>query len=335
MALRTSDLMMKELSSFLDTLPKKPCDSPPTTRYFCTVCERLNKPVQSRCSQYKSRIEDVGLGAKPSDADFDAEDGEQKDEGSVEFKIVDDKESDDSMPMFEIVKPPAEEAEPLEMSLLEDEAIEFELSDEEEEISEDALEVEPIEEFEASEDSMEVEPMEVEEFEEDEEMEGAGEEKELDFKPLPPEKPKKKHVAKPRTKGKRRKSPVKGKKVKRPTPSTPPRADIPRTKPVTAAPPGRPAGGPPGQVAPPPKPAVDDDATASFIQEIEEQLVLSSNCTLCGAPLSNPKFCTQCGGRVVITAEGVITESRAEPQAKPKPAQPRRGTKKRVVPKKK
>ena len=40
----------ESLEEFLDTLPKTPCEATPINRYYCTVCERLNKGVANRCS---------------------------------------------------------------------------------------------------------------------------------------------------------------------------------------------------------------------------------------------------------------------------------------------
>ena len=45
------------LSEFLDTLPLKPCPSTPQNRYFCTLCERLNKSIAQRCDYSKIKLE--------------------------------------------------------------------------------------------------------------------------------------------------------------------------------------------------------------------------------------------------------------------------------------
>jgi hypothetical protein len=333
MPLRDSELMLKEVSEFLDALPKEPCDTPPATRYFCTVCERLNKPVQSRCKLYKSRMEEVGL-SSASDHDMDLkEKGEAgSGGGSVEFKVVDDEGIGDEMPMFEIVKPSVDDSEPLEMDLLEKEAIEFELLEEDgEEISPDALEVEPIE-VEEFDEGMEVEPLEVDVIEEEEE-------EEIPAAPKPKPKPK----AKPKVKAKPKKKPaaVKPKAVPAPAPAPAPTQDLPRTKPVAAAPAPTVDRGIPK--APAPAPAAEqymdfneifDGMSPEEIQAVERELIQTSTCTLCGAGLTNHNFCTQCGAKVVMTQTGVktITREEAAGAAKPKPKpKPRR----KVVPKKK
>jgi hypothetical protein len=259
---------------------------------------------------------------------------------NVEFKIVDDKDLDDQMPMFEIVKPSVEDSEPLEMTLLEKEAIEFELLDDEDDgISEDAIEVEPMEvepldESEDFGDGLEVEPLEVDAIEDEAEPPtpaSAGttdHKKRVRPKAAPKVKAKKKHVT----------------AAKKPAPRAVP-DNLPRTKPVSQPPSPqvqRAEGAKPAvhtggavtsvQGVPPPAPSAGRGvSTSDLIQDIETQLVLGSNCTMCGAQLKNPKFCTQCGAKVVISEAGVRTVSRDEA---PAPAKPKHAVKRKVVAKK-
>jgi hypothetical protein len=291
--------MTEELNNFLDTLPQTPCSDPPTSRYFCTICERLNKSVQKNCKIYRSHIDQVGLGEHPyrPPADDDkigpAQQGEESE--SVEFKIVgegDEVESDSEMPLFEIVKPKIDETEPLEMSLLEDEAVEFELTkDEDLPISEDAMEVEPIE-VEDEEDftGIEVEPLEVEEITEEEPVAapGAGPEPAAEPQPAAAAAPKKKSAKrKVKAKPKAKAVAAKRKVVKKPVAKRP--VPVSATKPTPA---------------PTPAPAASQE---DLIADIEAQLIIGSPCTQCGASLNNPRFCTQCGSKVVVSANGVKT----------------------------
>jgi len=232
------------------------------------------------------------------------------DSDSVEFKIIGDDEQeggDTDMPLFEIVKPRPEEAEPLEMSLLEDEAIEFDLM-KDDEISEDALEVEPIEVEDEDFSGIEVEPLEVDEIEDepaalpaaDEEAPGAAPETTV-------ETPKKSVKAAAGKKKVKRKA-VKRKTVRRPVPVRQPSAAAPVTstspRPAVAAAPK-----PAATITPKPAAAATTD-TDDLIKDIEKQLVVGSPCTQCGASLTNPNFCTQCGSKVVVTPEGVQTVPR-------------------------
>jgi hypothetical protein len=325
MALHKSELMMQELNDFLDTLPKTPCDESPTSRYFCTVCERLNRSVQKRCSVYKSRMDEVGLSADRPDDIFglEGDEKESSDEKGVEFKIVEDRELDDDMPLFEVVKPSGEDTEPLEMDLLEDEALEFDLlNDGDEEISPDALEVEPIDGDDEEFEGLEVEPLEVDEIEEEEQIPSPQPAAVRAPKPRP-----KPVAAKPRpvpTSAGAAPSPkVKAKKkaVARkpaaaagtPRPQVRKAAASPkvvaggrprpvRKKPVAASP--RAASGDQWKQVPP------ESSTVDIIADIEKQLVIGQPCTQCGVKLSNSNFCTQCGAKVEITPDGIRTVPR-------------------------
>lgn len=316
MPLRKSDLMLRELTDFLDSLPKEPCDSPPTTRYFCTVCERLNKSVERRCTLYSSRVDAVGLGKEPGEfKELGAEGkGVEKpgSDESVEFKVVgdSDSDSDEERPLFEIVKPAEEDMEPLEMTLLEDEAIEFELmGGDGDEISEDAIEVEPLEVEEYEGDGIEVEPLEVEEYEDDF---GGDVASDVAVAPKPKvsvkSKPKAKAKAKTKTKTVSPAKPGKVVSAPKPVAATPEPVKktttpvVPSTKPVAAKPKPVPA-------APAPKPQ-PSPAVSNVISEVEEQLVVGMPCTICGSKLTNAKFCTQCGGKVEFTATGIRTVPR-------------------------
>jgi hypothetical protein len=275
-------------------------------------------------------MEEVGLGVKPSDLDLeDAAGRESVRSDDVEFKIVDDERMDEEMPLFEIVKQSVDDSEPLEMDLLEKEAVEFELLENDEDgISEDALEVEPIE-VEELDEGIDVEAIEVDIIEDDEgEVQAAP-------KPKPKTKPK------PKIKAKGKKKPAAAKKGRAPKPAVSPAAQpAVHTKPVTATSP-----------APPPTPAAasgtaTDEPLMEFseifegmspeeIQAIEDQLIKTSSCSLCGAGLSNPNFCTQCGAKVVMTQSGVKTVSRDAPaQSQPAPKTKTPGKRKAVAKKK-
>jgi len=346
MSLQKSDLMIKELSEYLDELPVTPCEDPPTSRYFCTVCERLNKSVQSQCRIYKSRSEQVGLVKKEDYDDYpdleEKTDTKQEDADKVEFKVVTENDMDArGMPMFEIVKPPVEDTEPLEMSLLEKEAVEFELMGDEK-ISEDAIEVEPMEVNELEDDfeGLEVEPLEVDEFEELPEDSGVAPETAIKAAPQPASPV----SAKPKKAVKKRKPKVKAAatpaavqpgvaSVHSPKPaavSIPKPASVSTPKPAVSAVP-KPSPSPaqvPAATTPSSKPIPTEDIPPDLLKEIEEQLIATSNCNLCGAGLTNTNFCTQCGAKVVITVDGVHTVSREE---QPSAEVPKRKVKRKVV----
>lgn len=139
-----SATQLAELQGFLDSLPTKPCPENPRTPDYCTVCKRLNHEVASRCNYSGLEI----------DAEKALEPGESEPE-KVEFKpITDDVETkqvvppdtEEEFPMIEIVKPTTKPKKPVEMELLEDVAIEFEIMGEgDEPVEVDALEVEPFE----------------------------------------------------------------------------------------------------------------------------------------------------------------------------------------------
>ncbi len=145
------------LEEFLDTLPVQPCKVHPENRYYCTVCERLNKSVAGRCSYSKLELEAGSSGSAISGSDeptqfikvSEAEGQDTPDAGvdKVEFKIVAPMKTDEDYPLIELVQPKDKKIEPIEMELLEDVAIEFELG-EDEPFEVDVLEVLPIDESE-------------------------------------------------------------------------------------------------------------------------------------------------------------------------------------------
>jgi hypothetical protein len=159
------------LAEFLDTLPRTPCEQIPQNKYFCTVCERLNKGVAARC-RYSKVEGEAGAGQTSADAgsvDFipvadgkgapdklepatgiGAAAGAQNDTEKVEFKVVAPLKSADDFPMLELVQPKDKQIKPIEMELLENVAIEFTAAedmdiDSTEAVEVEALEVEPIE----------------------------------------------------------------------------------------------------------------------------------------------------------------------------------------------
>jgi hypothetical protein len=180
--------VLTELQDFLDKLPATPCPENPGNQDFCTVCKRLNREVASSC--------------KYSGLEIDAEKVEEESEPepkSVEFKPVSDDvetksvvppESDEEFPMIEIVKPSTTPKKPLEMELLDDVAIEFEVMGEgDEPVEVEALEVEPLDEDELEDESGDIsgdeEDLEVVQFESVEAIEPGMELEEATFEPSP------------------------------------------------------------------------------------------------------------------------------------------------------
>jgi hypothetical protein len=196
------------LSEFLDTLPRRPCEVQPQNKHYCTICERLNRGVATRC-KYSSIKDDTELDGSPSPdgpVDFiqvrdDQQPSEKLGESTgvnnaddperVEFKIVAPLKPNDDYPMLELVQSKEKQVNPIEMELLQDVAIEFEVSDSNDGVSEDAVEVEPLEvepldDFEdddeviidssngADDDTMEVEALEVEIIDEEPTTTGPG-----------------------------------------------------------------------------------------------------------------------------------------------------------------
>jgi len=137
--------VLTELQDFLDKLPAKPCPENPGNADFCTICKRLNRQVATGCKYSGLEVD----AEKPEDTT--PETGPE----TVEFKPVSDDvetkqvvppESDEDFPMIEIVKPTTTPKKPVEMELLDDVAIEFEVMDEDSEpVEVEALEVEPLE----------------------------------------------------------------------------------------------------------------------------------------------------------------------------------------------
>jgi hypothetical protein len=172
MAEAMSQTSYETLNEFLDSLPTKPCPSTPGNRYFCTVCERLNKSIAARCSysniETTGEVKEGGTSTQfiPLSAETETQLGDTSKDASekVEFKIVTPKKIDKDFPLFEIVQPKDKKVKPIEMELLEDVAIEFEpTSDEPVEV--EALEVTPLEE--SDEDAEVTEVMEVDVVEAD------------------------------------------------------------------------------------------------------------------------------------------------------------------------
>ncbi len=164
------------LEEFLDSLPTQPCPETPSNRYYCTVCERLNKSIASRC-QY-SKLEHSAQESEGDQGDTIKflpmqETGEEptgklgeKGEDKVKFKVVTTKTADEDYPLFELVQSKDKQITPIEMELLEDVAIEFEPAKENEEpVEVEALEVVPLDDYDEEEEGMEVEVVEVSEAE--------------------------------------------------------------------------------------------------------------------------------------------------------------------------
>ena len=198
----TSEANFGSLSDFLDSLPTQPCPTYPRNRYYCSVCERLNKVTARRCQYSKLKSKEASGAA---DDEGTAEDrtikfvpmGDEAEQppvekppaettgDKVEFKVVTPEKADKDYPLFEFVQPKNTKIEPIEMELLEDVAIEFSTS-EDEAVEVEALEVEPMEESDYDDEYgevTEVEVVEVEEVDEDisefSDMEGLPE-----FKPI-------------------------------------------------------------------------------------------------------------------------------------------------------
>lgn len=203
MAEASAEPAYNTLSDFLDTLPTQPCKSPPVNRYYCTVCARLKKPVAIRCEYSKYKGEGIVTSEGSDDTiqfiqlqDEQAGAGSGKfvepstELGKVEFKVVAPMKADDDYPLIELVQPKDKKIEPIEMELLEDVAIEFEVS-EEEPMEVEAFEVAPIDEFDEEDEveevgsGMEVEAIEAEPIEAMEDDLDLGElENFPEFKPL-------------------------------------------------------------------------------------------------------------------------------------------------------
>jgi hypothetical protein len=149
------------LEEFLDTLPIRPCPATPQNRYYCTVCERLNKSIAARCD-YSKVNPGTELGAGGASAESppkflpltgdDGTPGETPESmsaddkaGKVEFKVVTPDKTEKDYPLFEFVQPKDKKIQPIEMELLEDVAIEFEVSNDEP-LEVEAMEVEPLDE---------------------------------------------------------------------------------------------------------------------------------------------------------------------------------------------
>jgi hypothetical protein len=182
------------LAQFLDTLPRTPCDVTPQNRYYCTICERLNKGVAARCKYsdlesdkeigthkiegsdksvgYTGIAADSGVAEKARESSDGPDTGGvlKKDSDSserVEFKVVAPADADEEYPLIELIPPKDKRIKPIEMELLQNIALEFEVSDDEP-VEVEALEVEPLDDdYEESEndDAVEVDAFEVEALE--------------------------------------------------------------------------------------------------------------------------------------------------------------------------
>jgi hypothetical protein len=156
MAEAATQISSGSLADFLDTLPTSPCPANPQNRYYCTVCERLNKSIAARCKYSNVQGADALISGQEIDKDVtfespvESKDSTEKkptDEKSekVAFKIVAPDKGDKDYPLFEFVQPKDKKIEPIEMELLENVAIEFTTSDDEEAVEVEALEVTPVE----------------------------------------------------------------------------------------------------------------------------------------------------------------------------------------------
>lgn len=198
----TSEATFGSLSDFLDSLPIQPCPTYPQNRYYCSVCERLNKVTARRCQYSKLKsIEEGGAGADESTAEDgtikfvpmgDEAEASQMESTSAEtagdkvaFKVITPEKADKDYPLFEFVQPKDTKIEPIEMELLEDVAIEFSTSDDEA-VEVEALEVEPLDDSDYDDEYGEV--TEVEVVEADEADEDVGEFSDVgslpEFKPI-------------------------------------------------------------------------------------------------------------------------------------------------------
>jgi hypothetical protein len=206
MADAAAEAAYTSLEDFLDTLPRKPCEPSPMNRYYCTVCERLNKGVAARCKNSKIEIDQKEIkegeggaiqfikvpeseeGKAIPESDSSAEEKIDK----VEFKVITPLGSDDDYPLIEFVQPKDKKVEPIEMDLLENVAIEFEVSGDEP-VEVEALEVIPLDDAgeeemvgtTADEEGVEVEVLEVEVLDEDISEDSEVMEPIPEFKPLP------------------------------------------------------------------------------------------------------------------------------------------------------
>jgi hypothetical protein len=235
------------LAEFLDSLPTSPCPSYPENRYYCSVCERLNKSTASRCGYSKLPDTDNALLGAEGDksiqfqalsADSGKPESVHADDKAekVEFKVVAPEKGDKDYPLFEFVQPKDKKIEPIEMELLEDVAVEFTTS-EDEPVEVEALEVVPLDESESGEEEtvevMEVDVVEAVEFDDQMMAEPTGDSM-LEFKPVTQPQPKQVPH--------KRAGPVPRKKQMKPVKKITPRVPVKKSKKAVRKPPRPKAG---------------------------------------------------------------------------------------------
>lgn len=124
------------VNDFLDDLPSMPCPKPPSGGRYCNVCVRINRDVAQDCS-FSGLSQDFVIEEKPKFKVVAGASTEKK----MSFKVISEEgtEGDEAghgpilgiekeFPLIEIVKPQNPSVKPLEMELLEEEPVVFEMA---------------------------------------------------------------------------------------------------------------------------------------------------------------------------------------------------------------
>jgi len=138
MAFQAVKKTFENLEDFLDNLPSSPCVDQPDGGKYCSVCMRLNGPIASDC-EYVELSEDSKVAQRStfkivgqSGADKPKFNilGAEKEEAMEDTKPIAGIEKE--YPLIEIVKPDDPKVKPLEMEIIEEETVVFEVADEDE-----------------------------------------------------------------------------------------------------------------------------------------------------------------------------------------------------------
>jgi hypothetical protein len=139
MALDTVQKGYLNVNDFLDDLPPMPCTKPPSGGRYCNICVRINRDVAQEC-QFSGLTEDFVVEDKPRFKVVAGATSEKK----MSFKVISGGPEgaqapgqtpipgiEKEFPLIEIVKPQNPTVKPLEMELLEEEPVVFEMASEE------------------------------------------------------------------------------------------------------------------------------------------------------------------------------------------------------------
>jgi hypothetical protein len=140
MVFQAAKKTFKDLEDFLDNLPSSPCQERPEGGRYCSICSRVNGPIASDCEYVETSIEretekgstfkilggDSG-GSRPT---FNIVSGGSDSSSEETQKPISGIEKE--YPLIEIVKPDEPSVRPLEMEIIEEETVVFEIADEEE-----------------------------------------------------------------------------------------------------------------------------------------------------------------------------------------------------------